>query len=139
MKINHLFVYGTLQHPHVWRRVVTGEYHHAPGRLAGYKPSHIDGQVYPGLIEDEASFAEGMVYMDISDQDLERLDAFEGPSYRRIEVVIDVEDGTDLRCHTYLYVGDMSLINGMYWRYENYLLDGHDQFLSGYSGWDEVR
>ena len=139
MKINHLFVYGTLQHPHVWRGVVNGEYEHVSGRLDGYKPSHLKGKVYPGLVAEEASFAEGLVYLDVSDEDLKRLDAFEGRDYRRIEVEIDLDDGTDLRCMTYLYIGDSNQVNRMYWRYENYLLDGHDQFLSGYSGWDEVR
>ena len=134
----HLFVYGTLQHPHIWRGVVKGEYQKSFALLKGFQACVLKGVVYPGLIEKEDSYANGMIYYDINKEDLARLDAFEGMSYKRVEVFPSVDGKDDVSCHTYLYIGDQHIVTHEMWSFDKYLLNGHDKFIAGYSGWDNI-
>ena len=84
----HLFTYGTLQHCEIQKAVFDRELTGNSDRLYGYTLSHekIYGR-YPVIeetVNDQVGL-KGMVYQ-ISEEDLMKVDAYEGPMYKRIQV-----------------------------------------------------
>jgi gamma-glutamylcyclotransferase (GGCT)/AIG2-like uncharacterized protein YtfP len=134
----HLFVYGTLQHAHVWRSVVRGEYTSRQAILEGFMASELKGAVYPGLIKKEGEITPGMVYFDISREDILRLDAFEGNNYERVEVYPMLNNNESVITHAYMYKGSKNMLVNVPWSYEQYLKFGHEKFLAGYGGWRKI-
>jgi len=78
----NLFVYGTLRHPGIWAAVVPNPYASLPAFLQGYVALRVRDADYPGLVEREGNSVEGLVYLDVSGDDLRRLDRFEGNQIR---------------------------------------------------------
>jgi gamma-glutamylcyclotransferase (GGCT)/AIG2-like uncharacterized protein YtfP len=101
-----VFVYGTLQPGEpAWRLLAehAGRPHRA--RVAGWLGD--SGNGYPGLVGDGAGTAPGWV-VPVRDPValLPRLDAYEGPEYRRVRVAAD--DGT--ACWTYVWTAGENLL-----------------------------
>lgn len=105
---NRLAVYGTLApggaNAHVLEDV-PGDW--ATGTVSGSR--HDDGwHGYPGLVLDATDDADEIpVHVleapGLSD-DLERLDAFEGPGYRRVVASVQLADGRRVRAWVYVLV-----------------------------------
>jgi gamma-glutamylcyclotransferase (GGCT)/AIG2-like uncharacterized protein YtfP len=51
----HLFTYGTLMFPEVWRVVVGKDFESTPAQLPGYQIFRVRDAVYPGIIATEPS------------------------------------------------------------------------------------
>ncbi len=85
----HVFTYGSLMFEPVWSRVVAGRYERRDAFLQGYERKGVRGEVYPVAVPGAAeSRVRGIVYLGVSEDDLDRLDRFEGESYyRRTEQV----------------------------------------------------
>jgi gamma-glutamylcyclotransferase (GGCT)/AIG2-like uncharacterized protein YtfP len=96
-----LFVYGTLKRGQRNHRLLDGqEFVRAARTRPGYRL--LDLGPYPGLVESDTGGAiEGEIYR-VDAATLLRLDAFEGPQYRR--AVIKVQDAGDT-VEGYLYQG----------------------------------
>jgi gamma-glutamylcyclotransferase (GGCT)/AIG2-like uncharacterized protein YtfP len=81
-----LFVYGTLRDPDV-QKLVLGRALEAPETAAATAPDHraavYPKQVYPGLIAARGETAQGLLMLDLSPDDMDRLDAYEGKEYAR--------------------------------------------------------
>lgn len=82
----HVFTYGSLMYPEVWSRVVAGRYAPEPAVIEGFRRHAIAGEHYPGVVREAGGSVQGVLWRDVDDDDLARLDAFEGPDYDRIEV-----------------------------------------------------
>jgi gamma-glutamylcyclotransferase (GGCT)/AIG2-like uncharacterized protein YtfP len=54
----HLFTYGTLMFPEVWRVVVAKNFETTPAQLPGYEIFRVAGALYPGIIAIDPSPAE---------------------------------------------------------------------------------
>jgi gamma-glutamylcyclotransferase (GGCT)/AIG2-like uncharacterized protein YtfP len=81
-----VFTYGSLMYPEVWNRVVAGRYQHEPAVVAGFRRYAIDGETYPGAQANADAILHGVLYHEVEEADLLRLDAFEGADYQRITV-----------------------------------------------------
>jgi gamma-glutamylcyclotransferase (GGCT)/AIG2-like uncharacterized protein YtfP len=89
----HVFTYGSLMFPEVWRRV-TGRHHESvKALLIGWSARALIGQVYPGLVPDDVAVTSGVLYLDVDPISLARLDDFEGDFYDRITVKVTTEGG----------------------------------------------
>lgn len=106
-----LFCYGTLMAPEVMRTLLGRA---VPGRSAhlvpstrgggGYRRHPVRGRAYPGLIVHAAMAAppvRGVLFDDLSDADMRRLDRFEGVEYVKEACTVQVlrhsgGDGDDL-------------------------------------------
>jgi Gamma-glutamyl cyclotransferase, AIG2-like len=86
----HLYTYGTLQLPQIMSRIVGREVLGRPARLVGYARYRIVDRVYPAIVEAPGAELSGVVYERLDPAELERLDHYEGPTYERRVVHVDV-------------------------------------------------
>ncbi|WP_292936914.1 gamma-glutamylcyclotransferase family protein [Noviherbaspirillum sp.] len=100
----HVFTYGSLMFPQVWTRVVRGAYRSIPARLDGHARFAISGETYPGMVPKAGETVQGLLYFDVSAQDIDALDTFEGADYRRDAVKVTPESGEILAACTYIYL-----------------------------------
>lgn len=99
-----LFVYGSLMAPEVIRAVIGRVPASCPAVLSGYVRHPVRNQAYPGLIpcqrqqsmddddvqgDMESSSTTGLLYKDLSDLEICRLDRFEGDEYSRTTVQVE--------------------------------------------------
>jgi gamma-glutamylcyclotransferase (GGCT)/AIG2-like uncharacterized protein YtfP len=88
-----VFTYGTLMFPPVWH-AVTGRFScGVRAVLADHARHALRGRTYPGLVESLGQSVEGILYQDVDEAILQRLDAFEGAEYERVEVTVAISDG----------------------------------------------
>ena len=99
----HVFTYGSLMFPPVWSLVVAGRYRSLAGTLAGHARFAVDAQDYPGMVVRSGASVDGVLYLDVDEADLARLDRFEGDDYRRAMVDVATAEGT-LPAETYVYL-----------------------------------
>lgn len=80
----HIFTYGCLMFDPVWTRVVGGRYKKRTARLDGFCRRRMHGQIYPAVVPCSAeAHVEGVLYLDVDEADIGRLDRFEGKYYKR--------------------------------------------------------
>ena len=101
--LTNIFVYGTLMFEPVWRQV-TGCFHKSQKAiLAGYERKSVKGQVYPVLIPSiKPVKLDGLVYFDINEEVLYKLDYFEGEVYSREKIKVKISGGKDINAQTYV-------------------------------------
>lgn len=123
-----LFVYGTLQHPPLLARLLGRVPEGRPATLAGHRAAPIDGRVYPGLVADEDASTSGRL-LDVTDEELAVLDAFEGHEYERVSVAVRV-DGIEAPAEAWLLTGpSRRLVRTGHWSFERFLLTDVEPFL----------
>ena len=95
-RVHRLFVYGTLQHEPLLDHLLGRAPDLRAARLPGWRAAALRGRVYPGLVPAPGGSAPGAL-IEVDDAELEVLDRFEGPQYRRIEVLalVDGRAGVD--------------------------------------------
>ena len=99
----HLFAYGTLRFPQVWRRIGLGEYASEPATLSGYSILRVKDSVVPGIIrsgvEDHVT---GVLFRNIDEQTWFELDTYESSLYRRQSVTVINTEGEQVVCEAYI-------------------------------------
>ncbi|KNC75953.1 hypothetical protein SARC_11532 [Sphaeroforma arctica JP610] len=115
------FVYGTLTHKPVLESVlghVVGPQRRAV--LCDHARFAVDGEIYPGLISKAGTSIEGLVF-DVSAEDIQILDEFEGEEYVRTAVSVSLvepnntdtpENSSDIEANVYIYIGDLEKLKG---------------------------
>lgn len=109
----HIFTYGTLMYPKVFKRVTGRPFSTQPARVWGIKRRAIVGDVYP--VAYSAKFAygcsqinahncelQGRVYFNITPRALSKLDHYEGSLYERKLIHCYTAAGRKLRAHIYI-------------------------------------
>ncbi len=86
----HVFTYGSLMFPEVWRIVVGREFETVAGTVSGYSIFRVRDASFPGIIAVEDNcVVRGLVYRDVDEASLVRLDRFEDAFYDRLSLSID--------------------------------------------------
>lgn len=89
-----LFTYGTLMIPQVFKKV-TGLYPKTtPGVLLNYDCFRLKNQTYPGIVFKPRASTNGIVYFDLTQETIKKLDVFEGDLYDRVSVSVSLETNT---------------------------------------------
>ena len=114
----NLFTYGTLMHPSVWKIIGHENCPSAKALLRHYSARCLDGLEYPGLIEEQNATVQGILYFNLNETDMEKIDRFEGDAYERIGVTAWINN-TEVEAQTYLYIGDDHIIKSEEWAYQN--------------------
>lgn len=126
----NIFTYGSLMFPPVWERVVRARYRSMQATVSDHARFAIVGATYPGMIAQAGTAVRGVLYFDVSAQDVAALDAFEGSDYRREPVRATLESGETVTAGTYLYL-DVARLAAAPWRPEAFQLQ---RFLQTYCG-----
>ncbi len=126
----HVFTYGSLMFEPVWQRVVHGRYRSAPATLRDHRRYALGDDTYPGVVRQAGTEVAGLLYFEVDDADLQRLDAFEGDEYRRcsVMVVARLDEPTMLPAQTYLFEA-VHRLSAEPWDPENFALQ---RFLGSY-------
>lgn len=118
--MKNIFVYGSLMFDDLWQRIVKRRYQKQNAVLPGYKRLSVKGEAYPGLVKSFNSSVEGLVYFNVTAQDIKRLDRFEGRQYKKVPVTVIGETGQLHKARAYLFVR-------------------HKRNLLGHKPWDPAR
>ncbi len=78
-----LFIYGTLAVPEVMVAVTGRSVPLVPATLPGHHCGQVTGAPYPGVVPSPGTATRGWLMEGLGPATLRRLDAYEGPLYRR--------------------------------------------------------
>ena len=70
--------------------------------LKGYVRFTVKGESYPGIIPQADAITEGILYFNVDEPSLERLDIFEGDLYQRTQILVETEGEEILNAETYV-------------------------------------
>ena len=99
----HLFTYGTLMFPEVWRRIALSEAVSERASLAGFAIYRVKDAVFPGILRArEVDRVEGVLYRDLNEEMLFELDAYESDFYSRESVWVTTDHGEAVECQVYI-------------------------------------
>jgi gamma-glutamylcyclotransferase (GGCT)/AIG2-like uncharacterized protein YtfP len=131
--MNRLFCYGTLQVPEVIRAVTGRTYSAIAAILHGYAIYRVKDAEYPGIIPSAGSEIEGVVYDNVSDNDLKVLDLFESDLYRRQLLEVKLPDNKIRKAWCYVIPEkNKSMLTDDVWRLKDFLEHGLESFMKGY-------
>jgi gamma-glutamylcyclotransferase (GGCT)/AIG2-like uncharacterized protein YtfP len=148
----HLFTYGTLMFPEVWKTVVGKEFPTVPAALPGYQIFRVAGAVFPGIVAIASSPVSpfppppsppvpGLVYLDLDAATIARLDRFEDDFYVRQTVTVTCEDGCELAADAYLVPENRrDVLTSEIWTAEEFAARGHlAEFVTRYRGFNRLE
>jgi gamma-glutamylcyclotransferase (GGCT)/AIG2-like uncharacterized protein YtfP len=95
MQTFSVFTYGTLQFPEVMQAVTGLDLKPVTASLSGYQRFKIKERTFPGLIKKQGIITDGMLYRDLEEAAIERLDQFEDVMYERYLVDVQVNSETE--------------------------------------------
>lgn len=121
----------------LFNRIVKGKYASVKGYVDGYHRFRVIGEVYPALVSaTSGEQVHGLAYLDITEEDMNRLDEFEGDMYRRKTVDMQTELGDVLIVDTYLCISDYHhMVGKSHWEPGDFNAAAKDQFLTNFPGW----
>ena len=75
----NVFTYGSLMFPEVINALLhRNDYQSCAASLTGYTRLKVKDAVYPGLVKSLGSTVEGVLYLNVEEEDLQILNSFEG-------------------------------------------------------------
>jgi gamma-glutamylcyclotransferase (GGCT)/AIG2-like uncharacterized protein YtfP len=130
----NLFVYGTLMWPEVMAAVAGRSLEGRPAVLDGVRRVAVRGEVYPALISGGDSI-DGILYQQVTEQELAALDHFEGAEYDRRTVTVRCGDEA-VQAGVY-FASDAArpMLDDRDWTPASLSPDKLQQFRSAYKGW----
>ncbi len=103
MKKYNLFVYGTLLLTDLQRALLGRQPDQRRATLSGYSRYRVKGQPYPAAVPEPSGTIHGKVLFELTEEELKRLDQYEGEEYKRVPVRVTLEDGTETEALVYIY------------------------------------
>ena len=106
---NH-FTYGSLMFPEVIYKLTTRQdYSKAKGTLQNFARRRVKARVYPGITPLQGSAVSGVVYFDLTEEDMKILNAFENVEYLPTTVSVETEEGP-VEAVAYIYADPSNLL-----------------------------
>lgn len=119
--MHNLFTYGTLMVPAVLETITGRSFRFEQATVAGYARYRIKRQVFPGIIADANHTVTGMIYYDLDDQSLQRLDEFESHIYQRRQVRVQLTGADNTYADAYIIAQNYQLLlSGDEWKLEEF-------------------
>jgi gamma-glutamylcyclotransferase (GGCT)/AIG2-like uncharacterized protein YtfP len=120
----NVFTYGSLMFEPVWHSVCAGTYETTKGRIQGFNRYRVADQTYPALIPELNGSVDGLIYLNVSPEDLARLDLFEGAEYRRVSAT---SLGLNVEVYEFL---PLQRVVKVPWDVDNFAGHGLSKFLN---------
>ena len=137
--LNNIFVYGSLMYSEVWDKIVSESYLNCAATIKGYERFAIQNEVYPAVIKSKGSEVEGLIWKDVNDEDLARLNEFEGEYYvLQSEKAIDDQGSLIPVCFYLLKSQYHSILKNENWDIQRFESKNLPLFISSYAGFDDV-
>ncbi|MDH3573396.1 MAG: gamma-glutamylcyclotransferase [Desulfobacteraceae bacterium] len=134
----NIFTYGTLMIPEVMYAVTTRMLRSKNAILRGYARFTVKGESYPGIIPATDAVTEGIIYFDVDELSLKRLDAFEGDLYRCTPVRVETEKEEMLNAETYVIRPEYrGYLSSKEWNVKEFVQKHLKAFLEIYSGFQK--
>jgi len=134
----NIFTYGTLMISDVMYAVTTREFRFIDAILRGYARFTVKGESYPGIIPVTDAVTEGIIYFNVDEPSLARLDIFEGDLYQRTPIQAETQGGKILNAETYVikpeHLGCLSL---QLWDVTEFTQKDLKAFLNSYKGFQQ--
>lgn len=137
MPANSLFTYGTLMIPQIISMLIRREISGEEAVLSGYRRGLIRNETYPGIIAEPGQKVAGILYRQLSPNDLAILDQYEGDMYVLKPVTVKLNHRKE---HTVTYILHSSfaqLLTNNDWDPEHFRKHDLDRFLREYSGFQQ--
>jgi gamma-glutamylcyclotransferase (GGCT)/AIG2-like uncharacterized protein YtfP len=138
----HVFTYGTLMFPQVWKAVVGREFVSIPGSAKEYAIYCVRDAVFPGIIAaGDRDAVSGVVYLNVDQASLARLDLFEDDFYRRETLWIDCEDGQRRAADAYVVPNEnREILTSQVWLQDEFVASGGlDYFIRRFQGFARIE
>jgi gamma-glutamylcyclotransferase (GGCT)/AIG2-like uncharacterized protein YtfP len=134
----NIFTYGTLMIPEVMVAVTTRKFRSIDAILKGYARFTVKGESYPGIVPATGAATEGIIYFDVDEWSLERLDAFEGDLYQRIQIQAETKEKEILKADTYVIKPKFrSNLSSLEWNIKEFAQKHLKTFLETYTGFQK--
>lgn len=102
--MNHnLFTYGSLMFPEVWRYFQSEESSdHQNATLTDFKRISIKNEYFPAIVPAGNFAVTGILYHNISDETLDKINLFEGDLYLKNKVTVETQSNLKIEAWTYI-------------------------------------
>ncbi len=117
----NIFTYGTLMEPSLFRAVCGKAFLSKKAVLSEYARYRVKNETYPGIIHSPGRRVKGVVYLDVDDGSIHRLDRFENVYfYFRTAVSVKAETGM-IPAETYAVKWEhRDVLSHEAWDFENF-------------------
>lgn len=107
--------------------------------LKGYARFTIKGESFPGIIPVTDKSTEGILYFNVDEPSLERLDIFEGDLYQRTPIQAETQGGKILNAETYVIKPEhRDYLSSKKWDVEEFVQNSLEAFLNTYQGFTKM-
>jgi len=135
-----IFSYGTLMSPDIMVRVAGCLPDTCIAHLHGFRRFRVKDEEYPGIRENAEGMVQGLLYLDVPEAAVQRLDIFEGEMYERRQVMVQTKDGVEKNAMTYVFrPGYHDRLTEIPWDFEEFLVSGKKCFEDGCFGISEIE
>ena len=137
----HVFTYGTLMFPEVWQAVVGRPYATVRGQAAGFEIFRVRDALYPGIVAGSPSdVVHGVMYLDVDDESLARLDRFEDDFYLRLPIAVACDDGQRRDAQAYVVPAEQrDVLTAEPWNGDDFVARGDlARFTAGFAGFGRL-
>jgi len=134
----NIFAYGTLMIPTVMHAVTARHFRFKEAILKGYARFTVKGEVYPGIVPQANAITEGIVYFNVDEPSLTRLEIFEGDLYQRTPVRVETEEEDILNAETYVFKPEYrTYLSSKGWDANTFTQTYLERFLESYQGFSK--
>ncbi|CAF2030925.1 hypothetical protein YC2023_087892 [Brassica napus] len=135
-----LFVYGSLQDPHVVNVLLNRVPDHSSAVLSGFHRFKIKNRLYPTILPDSTGKVTGKVLKGITDDERKLLDDFEDVEYDRKAVEVVLTDTSEkLQVGTYVWRNKVDPDLYGEWDFEEWKLHDREAFITATKKFMEER
>ena len=108
--MTNVFTYGSLMYPEVFGPVTLASPRCHRARLDGWSRHAIRARTYPAAVPAAGASIEGVLWMELDEDAMRRLDRFEGDEYVRQQVFVTLPDGERVNAQIYRWLDSASLL-----------------------------
>jgi len=115
--------------------VTTREFRFKSAALRDYARFMVKGESYPGIIPVTDAVTQGIIYFDVDELSLERLDIFEGDLYLRTAISAELERAEIINAEAYVVKPEFRIyLSSSEWNIKKFVQKHLKAFLENYSG-----